>query len=272
MPPKLTFQSARFRGPVSFDVPIRVRGVDWPPESYVDASDLADLDARKLERSANLSDLASASAARANLGLGSAATLDAPASGNASAAQLVRGDDSRLSNARAPLAHQHSAADITSGQLPDTRIASAAAWNAKGAPNAAAQAVLAASFQITAANGTYQDTGLSIALPSAGTYIITANVRGDLKTTAGSLAYLVARLFNVTDGAAVAESETVLLLVEVTNQNFQQTAALSVVLTVAAAKTIRLEAMRNGSAPTWGVSTIASNANGRTRLGYLKVL
>lgn len=272
MPAKHSLQSLRVRGPATFDQAIRVKGVDWPPESYVDSSDLNALDARKLEKSSNLSDLASAATARANLGLGTAATLDAPAAGDAAAGQLVRGNDSRLTNARAPLAHQHSAADINSGQFPDARIASAAAWNAKGGPNAAAQAVLAASFAITAANGTYQDTGLSVALPSAGTYIITANVRGDLKISAGSLAYLVARLFNVTDGAGVADSETVLLLVEVANQNFQQTAALSVVVTVAAAKTIRLEAMRNGTAVTWAVSTIASNANGRTRLGYLKVL
>ena len=39
--------------------------------------------------------------ARANIGLGSAATKDVPSSGNASSSQVVMGDDSRLSDSRA---------------------------------------------------------------------------------------------------------------------------------------------------------------------------
>jgi hypothetical protein len=50
----------------------------------------------------NLSDVASASTARSNLGLGSAALLNAPASGNAAAGEAVKGNDSRLTNSRTP--------------------------------------------------------------------------------------------------------------------------------------------------------------------------
>lgn len=45
--------------------------------------------------------------------LGSAATRDVPEDGNASAQQVVLGNDSRLSNARPPTAHSHEQSDVT---------------------------------------------------------------------------------------------------------------------------------------------------------------
>jgi hypothetical protein len=45
--------------------------------------------------------------------LGTAAALDVPASGNASTAQVVKGNDSRLSDARTPTAHTHAESDVT---------------------------------------------------------------------------------------------------------------------------------------------------------------
>jgi len=271
MPAKHTLQSLRVRGPASFDQPIRVAGVDWPPVEYIDAADLEDLDARKLEKTANLSDLGSAATARANLGLGSAAVLNAPAAGNAAAGELVKGNDSRLSDARTPTAHQHSATDITSGLLPDARISSAATWNAKGAPNSAAQSSLAAAFALNAAVNVYQDTGLSVALPSAGTYVITCNVRATLKISGGTYGYIEFKLFNSTDAADVASSETLVVYINALNQTFAISASASLVVTVAAAKTIKLYAMRNGDG-AFSSSSIDSDVAGRTRLGYLKVV
>lgn len=50
----------------------------------------------------NLSELADTSAARSNLGLGTAAVKAAPASGDAAATEVVLGGDSRLTNSRSP--------------------------------------------------------------------------------------------------------------------------------------------------------------------------
>lgn len=60
-----------------------------------------------------LLDDVSAAAQRTTLGLGTAAVLDAPASGDAAAGEVVKGDDTRLTDARTPAAHVHAEADVT---------------------------------------------------------------------------------------------------------------------------------------------------------------
>lgn len=55
-----------------------------------------------LLKSDNLSGLTSQLTARTNLGLGTSSVLNAPGSGNASAAQMVKGDDTRLTDNRTP--------------------------------------------------------------------------------------------------------------------------------------------------------------------------
>lgn len=57
------------------------------------------------QKASNLGDLASASSARTNLGLGTSAVLDVPSSGDAGTGQVVKGNDTRLTNARTPSAH-----------------------------------------------------------------------------------------------------------------------------------------------------------------------
>lgn len=54
--------------------------------------------------------------------IGTAAAKDVPSSGDATTAQVVMGNDSRLTNARTPSAHQHPASDINSGTLVVDRL------------------------------------------------------------------------------------------------------------------------------------------------------
>jgi hypothetical protein len=53
---------------------------------------------------------------------GTAAPLDVPASGNATTGQVVKGNDTRLSDARTPSAHNHAGTDITSGTVDTARL------------------------------------------------------------------------------------------------------------------------------------------------------
>lgn len=60
-----------------------------------------------------LIDDANDAAARLTLGLGSSAVLNVASSGDATSSQVVKGNDTRLTNARAPSAHQHQVGDLT---------------------------------------------------------------------------------------------------------------------------------------------------------------
>lgn len=53
------------------------------------------------------------SAARSNLGLGTAATTNVPATGDAAAGEVVKGDDTRLTDDRDPTAHTHTKSEIS---------------------------------------------------------------------------------------------------------------------------------------------------------------
>lgn len=135
-----------------------------------------------------------------------------------------------------------------------------------------AGAVLASVFTITGAAGTFQDTGLTITLPSAGTYMVTANIRGNLRGNggAGTTAWwLEAELYNATDLAIVTNSERLIVLTGTNAVTFQMTCTITWPITVTAAKTINLYVARNGNGtPAWTTSAIESNASGRTTMTF----
>lgn len=137
------------------------------------------------------------------------------------------------------------------------------------------ESVLGSAFSITGAAGVFQDTGLSVTLPAAGTYRITANARGSLTPNGGAgstIWWLVVELYNSTDTVVVANSERMCVLTQTNASNLQMTTVIDQIVTVAATKTIKLYAARNGNGtPAWSVSTIESNSAGRTVLSYEKI-
>jgi hypothetical protein len=137
-------------------------------------------------------------------------------------------------------------------------------------PLATAEAILGGAFTLNAASGTYQDTGISVALPAAGRYLLFADVRSGFQGNAGTFWYVVGKLYNSTDAADVASSEFDLGVTLIPAVDFRSGGTLVKPVTVTAAKTIKLYAARftDGSFTS---STIYSDANGRTRLSYLRI-
>jgi hypothetical protein len=88
--------------------------IGFDPSAFDAAGSAAAATGSALQKANNLSDLTSASDARAHLGLGPAAVL---AVGKV-AGSVAAGDDSRFTDSRAPLAHTHDASAIVSGIIP----------------------------------------------------------------------------------------------------------------------------------------------------------
>ncbi|VTR95224.1 GK12566 gene product from transcript GK12566-RA OS=Fibrisoma limi BUZ 3 GN=BN8_03672 PE=4 SV=1 [Gemmata massiliana] len=118
-------------------------------------------------------------AQRTALALGSSATLNVPASGNAATTEVVKGSDTRLSDARTPTAHTHTASQISDGTTAGRAILTAADAAAQRA--ALALATLAASvFYGSPVNG-------SVTVSAKAAFSMTLNQLRGLKTSAGAL-------------------------------------------------------------------------------------
>lgn len=171
-------------------------------------------------------------------------------------------------------AAQQSIASVgTAGQLLTSNGAGALPTFQNPITQTSGEEVLSATFNCTGSSGTFQAVQSSssdwdIAL-AAGTYRISLDCRyGILGDTAGS--YMQVRLYNVSDGSAVSNSTR--LLPQQTNVSEARvgTTRLSWIVTVASAKTVRVELARTGST-VWTASYIASDSAGYSALSYTRL-
>jgi hypothetical protein len=127
-------------------------------------------------------------------------------------------------------------------------------------------------FDITA-DGTFQDAGVTLTLPSAGTYIVEGCATLEMKLSATSgLARVAARLYDDTNSFQIAAAGTI--ATEVTGQTLRATVPLGgEPWTVSGAATIKLQGYRAGSSAAWDVARIVSIAEAMvvTQIRYRKL-
>ncbi|MFD8509711.1 hypothetical protein ACFV27_00995 [Streptomyces antimycoticus] len=128
------------------------------------------------------------------------------------------------------------------------------------------------------ASGAWIDLGLSLALPASGTYHLDAIVRGNIgRMGTGENALITARLWDVTTGAIVPNSEAIVVQISefapgaATALQWNSSAAISVEYKATSPRTIRLEAARTDIAGTTEVAGIGSDTLQRTTLRYARV-
>jgi len=124
--------------------------------------------------------------------------------------------------------------------------------------------------------GTWTNTPLEVTIPRPGTYALNADVRGRLAGVPPLNTYLSARLWNVTSGAKVPESERLVYqIINLNRGNAQaggnQTAPISELIRVTKPTTIRLQAQDNNAAGAATIAQVYSDGVGYTALRYVRV-
>lgn len=130
---------------------------------------------------------------------------------------------------------------------------------------------------VPVANDTWVNTGLSVALPEAGVYEVTATVRSSIARGAATAPFAVnisARLFNVTGGNAIPGTDYTVQQVNEASPSSGQTTQVALstfhkFVTVTGPATIRLEANRNTINGT--AVNVTAIQTGNTRLGFKKI-
>ncbi|KUN32548.1 hypothetical protein AQJ11_03200 [Streptomyces corchorusii] len=127
--------------------------------------------------------------------------------------------------------------------------------------------------------GVWVNTGLQLTLPAAGTYHLDANVRSVLTASDGTNVWIGARLFDVTAGVVVPDSEVLVQQIAtsvspattVVTQGTNQHASILVPYSVPGSRLVRLQAVKTFSGPAPSVARIQSDGSGRTTLRYERV-
>jgi hypothetical protein len=137
--------------------------------------------------------------------------------------------------------------------------------------HASGMAVLASAFDISGANQVFQDSGLALSLPAAGTYAIDGSIRGVVANNMSNCQIYV-KLYNATAGADISDTETLVIYSQQPNVLVQNTISLTAIVTVTVPTTIKLYAARSMEAgSTWSFSRLDSNWAGKTRMRFIKI-
>jgi hypothetical protein len=146
---------------------------------------------------------------------------------------------------------------------------------AKHAPEADSGIAVLSTF-VNLPPGVWTDTPLQVTLPRAGTYELDADVRGRLQGTPAVNTYITARLWNVTAGAEVPQSERLVYQIIDLNPGTalaggNQTAPISELIKVTGRTTIRLQAEDNNAVGAASIAQVYSDGSGYTTLRYERV-
>jgi hypothetical protein len=124
--------------------------------------------------------------------------------------------------------------------------------------------------------GAWTSTPLEVTLPRAGTYELDADVRGRLAGTPAINTYITARLWNVTAGAEVPQSERLVYQIIDLNPGTapaggNQTAPISELIKVTGRTTIQLQARDINATGAASIAQVYSDSQGYTTLRYERV-
>lgn len=123
-------------------------------------------------------------------------------------------------------------------------------------------------YSLTTTN--YENIGLSIALPSGGTYLVEAQPRCELNVSAAAPAEMTHKLVNITDTADISNSEAYGPLATATGVLFTTNTRVFSIVTVASGKTVGVYSKVN-SGPTYTTRRCVSDGSGRSFISYIKL-
>ncbi len=130
---------------------------------------------------------------------------------------------------------------------------------------------LGGTYTIVHTDGTWDDTGLSVTLPSSGTYLVWYQARTSLNISAGAGAVIVTKMYNATSGADVANSEQIGAVASTLNISYYGTPTVLMTIQVAGARVISLYVKIVNNSSTYVIKTVNTDTNGRTSMGYFKI-
>lgn len=115
-------------------------------------------------------------------------------------------------------------------------------------------------------------TGYTVALPGAGTYVISANVRGRIIPADGALCWIVARLATTNPAAPIASSQRLVVLNGIAGPSqVQGTAPIQLLYTATGATTVQVEAARAGTCAAGTTTAVLSDDNGASNIDAVRV-